>query len=60
VRTDLPDDYVASCKATFTDSLIQELEARGHHSPAFDRLIQLRDAWDNGHLELSNVTETHP
>lgn len=34
------------------------MEASGHHSPAFDRLIQLRDAWDCGHLDLPNVTET--
>lgn len=58
VRTDYPCDYMARCKASFTDALIHELEARGHHSPAFDRLIQLRDAWDCGQLDLPNVTET--
>ncbi|ERP96349.1 hypothetical protein Q666_04940 [Marinobacter sp. ES-1] len=57
VRTDYPCDYLARCKAGFTDALIQTLEARGHHSPAFDRLIQLRDAWDCGQLDLPNVTE---
>jgi hypothetical protein len=60
VRTDYPCDYMARCKAGFTDALIHELEASGHHSPAFDRLIQLRDAWDCGHLDLPNVTETQP
>lgn len=57
VRTDYPCDYMARCKAGFTDALIQELEASGYHSPAFDRLIQLRDAWDCGQLDLPNVTE---
>lgn len=57
VRTDYPCDYLARCKAGFTDALIQTLEASGHHSPAFDRLIQLRDAWDCGQLDLPNVTE---
>lgn len=60
VRTDHPCDYIARCKAGFTDALIHELEARGHHSPAFDRLIQLRDAWDCGQLDLPTVTETTP
>ena len=60
VRTDYPCDYMARCKAGFTDALIHELEASGHHSPAFDRLIQLRDAWDCGHLDLPTVTETQP
>lgn len=60
VRTDYPCDYMARCKAGFTDALIHELEASGHHSPAFDRLIHLRDAWDCGHLDLPNVTETQP
>ncbi|MGQ7300610.1 hypothetical protein [Marinobacter nauticus] len=60
VRTDYPCDYMARCKAGFTDALIQELEASGYHSPAFDRLIQLRDAWDCGHLDLPNVTEPQP
>ncbi|MBL3826568.1 MULTISPECIES: hypothetical protein [unclassified Marinobacter] len=60
VRTDYPCDYMARCKAAFTDALIHELESSGHHSPAFDRLIQLRDAWDCGHLDLPNVTETQP
>lgn len=55
VRTDLPDDYVARCKATFTDQLLTELEGQGYHSPAFDRLIALRDAYDNGTL----TPETH-
>lgn len=58
IRTDYPCDYLARCKAAFTDRLIQELEASNHHSPAFDRLIQLRDAWDCGTLDLPNVTET--
>ncbi|MDF0749907.1 hypothetical protein NLU14_06655 [Marinobacter sp. 71-i] len=58
VRTDYPCDYLARCKAGFTDALIHELEASNHHSPAFDRLIQLRDAWDCGTLDLPNVTET--
>lgn len=58
VRTDYPCDYMARCKAGFTDALIQQLEASGHHSPAFDHLIQLRDAWDCGQLDLPNVTET--
>ena len=57
VRTDYPCDYLARCKAGFTDALIHELEASGHHSPAFDRLIQLRDAWDCGALDLPHVTE---
>lgn len=57
VRTDYPCDYLARCKAAFADSLINELEASNHHSPAFDRLIQLRDAWDCGALDLPNVTE---
>lgn len=60
VRTDYPCDYLARCKAGFTDALIHELEASGHHSPAFDRLIQLRDAWDCGTLDLPNVTEHNP
>ncbi|GGY83615.1 hypothetical protein [Marinobacter zhanjiangensis] len=60
VRTDYPCDYLARCKATFTDQLIHELEARGYHSPAFDRLTRLRDAWDHGHLDLPTVTETQP
>ena len=60
VRTDYPCDYLARCKAGFTDALIHELEASGHHSPAFDRLIQLRDAWDCGTLDLPNVTEHQP
>jgi len=60
VKTRFPCDYLARCKASFTDSLIQELEARNYHSPAFDRLICLRDAWDRGHLDLPNVTETQP
>lgn len=51
LHTDLPDDYLARCKATFTDSLLNELERQGHHSPAFDRLITLRDAYDNGTLQ---------
>ena len=62
VRTDYPCDYMARCKAGFTDALIHELEARGYHSPAFDRLTRLRDAWDDGALDLPTVTETetHP
>lgn len=62
VRTDYPCDYLARCKATFTDHLIHELEARGYHSPAFDRLTRLRDAWDDGALDLPVVieSETHP
>jgi|GEM_PF-987720 len=60
VRTDHPCDYLARCKSGFTDALINELEARNYHSPAFDRLIQLRDAWDCGHLDLPTVTETQP
>ena len=62
VRTDYPCDYLARCKATFTDQLIHDLEARGYHSPAFDRLTKLRDAWDHGALDLPMVTETetHP
>ncbi|MGF2736447.1 hypothetical protein [Marinobacter sp. DUT-1] len=60
VRTDHPCDYLARCKAGFTDALINELEARNYHSPAFDRLIQLRDAWDCGQLDLPTVTETQP
>lgn len=60
VRTDYPCDYMARCKSAFTDALIHELEASGHHSPAFDRLIQLRDAWDCGRLDLPNVTEQNP
>ncbi|WP_417543027.1 hypothetical protein [Marinobacter sp.] len=60
VRTDYPCDYMARCKSAFTDALIHELEASGHHSPAFDRLTQLRDAWDCGRLDLPNVTEHNP
>jgi len=62
VQTDYPCDYLARCKASFTDHLIHELEARGYHSPAFDRLTRLRDAWDDGALDLPTVTETetHP
>ena len=60
VRTGYLCDYMARCKAGFTDALIHELEASGHHSPAFGRLIQLRDAWDCGHLDRPNVTETQP
>ncbi|WP_203142680.1 hypothetical protein, partial [Marinobacter mangrovi] len=48
VRTDLPDDYLARSKASFTDALLTELERQHYHSPAFDRLITLRDAWDTG------------
>ncbi|MEQ5835479.1 hypothetical protein [Marinobacter sp. NFXS9] len=58
VRTDLPDDYVARCKASFTDGLLNEFERLGYHSAAFDRLITLRDAWDSGRLESPHVTET--
>lgn len=57
VRTDYPCDYMARCKAGFTDALINELEAAGYHSPAFDRITQLRDAWDRGQLDLPNVSE---
>src|SRR5690554_8137166 len=39
VRTHYPCDYVARCKADFTDALIQELEALGYQSPAFNRQI---------------------
>ena len=60
VRTDYPCDYLNRCKAGFTDSLINHLEASNYHSPAFDRLIQLRDAWDNGLLDLPHVTESQP
>lgn len=60
LRTDHPCDYLARCKASFTDSLIQELEASGYHSPAFDRLTRLRDAWDGGRLDTPDVTEIHP
>ena len=41
---------MARCKASFTDALIHELESSGHNSPAFDRLIQLRGAWNMRHL----------
>lgn len=60
VRTDLPGDYMARCKANFTDALLTELEGQGYHSPAFDRLITLRDAWDSGRLESPTVMENTP
>ena len=60
VRTHYPCDYVARCKADFTDALIQELEALGYQSPAFNRLTEVRDAWDNGQLDFPNETECNP
>ncbi|WP_203142659.1 hypothetical protein [Marinobacter mangrovi] len=59
VRTDLPDDYLARSKASFTDALLTELERQHYHSPAFDRLITLRDAWDTGQLDVPTVKEQH-
>ncbi|MDC0664363.1 hypothetical protein [Marinobacter sp. SS21] len=50
LNTDLPGDYVDRCKSAFTDALLIELERQGYHSPEFDRLLALRDAWDNGTL----------
>ncbi|WP_165857008.1 hypothetical protein [Marinobacter sp. JSM 1782161] len=55
VRTDLLDDYLARSKSAFTDALLTELERQHCHSPAFDRLITLRDAWDRGPLDRSRV-----
>ncbi|MGQ7275471.1 hypothetical protein [Marinobacter sp. V034] len=60
VRTDLPGDYMARCKANFTDALLTELERQHYHSEAFDRLITLRDAWDSGRLESPHVMENTP
>lgn len=51
LRTDLPGDYVDRCKSAFTDALLNELERQGYHSPAFERLIRLRDAYDAGALD---------
>lgn len=45
VNTDIPDDFVARCKASFTDALLNELEYQGYHSPTFDRLIALRNSY---------------
>lgn len=44
VRNDRPGDHVVRSKADFVDALLDELERRNYRSPAFDRLITLRDA----------------
>lgn len=59
LNTDLPGDYVDRSKSAFTDALLIELERQGYHSPGFDRLIALRDAWDNGTLTPQHGSTPH-
>lgn len=51
MRTDLPDDYIALCKASFTAAPLIKLERLGHHVPEIDSLNPLCDAYENGTLK---------